>query len=131
MQLSTRNGFITLVSTLVAGAVGLSVALSLILLGLGTSRTSFTVGRTAEARGLVNACAEEALQKIRESLSFSGTGGLTIGSGSCSYTVTIGVGENRHIDATGTADTVIRKLDIDLDQIKPTINITLWQEVAD
>lgn len=123
------EGFITLVATLVVGAVGLSIALSLLLLGLGSSRTSLTTQQSTQARTLANACAEEALQKIRENSAFTGSGGLSIGAGTCSYSVTSGAGQARHIDASGTVGAIVRKLDIDITAIKPKIIISLWQEV--
>ena len=46
------NGFITLVSVLVVGAVGVAIALSLILIGLGSSRTSIAVEQSNQAKAL-------------------------------------------------------------------------------
>ncbi|OGI26057.1 MAG: hypothetical protein A3J76_05635 [Candidatus Moranbacteria bacterium RBG_13_45_13] len=126
-----QKGFITLISVLVIGAVGVAIALSLLLLGVGNSRTSFAVEQSNQAKALANACAEEALQQIRESVPFEGTGNLTLGQGSCSYTVTKLTGQNRTIIASGTVGTVIRKVSIALDKITPSIEITSWQEVAD
>ena len=61
---STKNGYITLMGVMVVSAVGLSVAISLLVLGLGTSRTSFAIEQSYQAQGLANGCAEEALQLI-------------------------------------------------------------------
>jgi len=126
-----KSGFIVLLSVLVFGAVGLAITASLLISGIGASRTSFAVEQSDQAWALADACAEEALQQIADFTFFSGSGNLTLGEGDCSYTVTIGVGQNRTIEAEGTVDTTVRRVEIAIDQINPTINISSWQEVAD
>jgi len=127
-----QKGYVALITVLVTGAVGVAVAVSVILLGLGSSRSSFAIEQSNQAKALVNACAEEALQQIRDSIPFEGTGNLTLGQGSCNYTVEKLTAQNRTITASGTAGTtIIRKVSITLDKITPNINITSWQEVAD
>jgi len=126
-----QNGFITLTSVLVVGAVGVAIATSLILLGLGSSRTSFAVEQSNQAKGLANACAEEALQQIRDSTPFTGSGNLTLGQGICTYTVTNQGGQNRTITSSGTVGSIIRKVKIIIDKINPTIQVVSWQEAAD
>ena len=131
LSIVRSDGFITLISVLVVGAVGVAIMLSLILLGLGSSRTSFAVEQSSQAKALANACAEEALQQIRDSTPFTGTGSLTLGQGTCSYTVTSQGGSNRTVTASGTVGTIVRKLKIIINQINPTITVTSWQEISD
>lgn len=126
-----ESGYIALVTVLVTGAVGVAIAVSLLLLGLGSSRTSFSLEQSSQAKALANACAEEALQQIRDSTPFTGTGSLTLGQGTCSYTVTSQEGQNRTITSTSIVGTIVRKVKIIIDKITPRINITYWQEVAD
>jgi len=126
-----QYGYITLISVLVIGAVGLAITISLILLGLGSSRTSFALEQSNQAKALTNACAEEAMQQIRDSMSFTGNGNLSLGQGTCNYTVTSQGGQNRTITALGTVGTIVRKVKIIISKINPTITVTSWQEVAD
>ena len=128
---NNNGGYITLISVLIVGAVGIAITTSLILLGLGSSRTSFAVEQSNQAKALANACAEEALQQIRDSTPFTGSGNLTLGQGVCSYTVTSQGGQNRTITASGTVGTIMRKVKIIIDKINPTIQVVSWQEVAD
>lgn len=121
-------GYVTLISVLVVGAVGTAIAVSLILLGLGASRTSFAVEQSNQAKALVNACAEEALQQIRDSASFEGVGNFSLGQGTCSYTVTKLTGQNREVESTGNVGTIIRKIKININTINPQIKIVSWQE---
>lgn len=126
-----KNGFITLLSVLVVGAVGVAITLSLLLLGVGNSRTGFAIEQSNQAKALANACAEEALQQIRDSTPFTGSGSLTLGQGTCAYTVTSQGGQNRTITASGTVGTIVRKAKIIINKINPTITLTSWQEVSD
>ncbi len=123
------NGYVTLIAVLIIGAVGVAIATSLLLLGLGSSRTSFALQQSNQAKGLANACMEEALQQINGSIPFSGTGTLTIGQGTCTYTVTKLTGQNRTVAATGTVGSIVRKVNVSIDKISPNIHITSWQEV--
>ena len=93
MNWQKPNGFITLVSVLVVGAVGTAISASVVLLGLGASRTSFAIEQSNQAKALSIACSDEALMQIRYDTSYSGSGNLTLGQGTCSYTVAAGAGE--------------------------------------
>lgn len=128
---TARNarGYITLMSVLVLGAVGVALTISLILLGLGASRTGFAVEQSNQAKAIVNACSEEGLMRIRESTSFTGSGNLTLGSGNCVYTVTSQGGQNRTVSSTGTVGTLVRKVRILVTAITPAITLASWQEV--
>lgn len=128
---NNRSGYITLISVLIVGAVGVAITLSIILLGVGSSRSSYAVEQSYQAKALANACAEEALQQIRDSLPFTGSGNLTLGQGACTYMVTNQGGQNRAIIASGTVGTIVRKVKIIIDKINPTIQVVSWQEVAD
>ena len=114
---------------LIIGAVGLSVVVSLILLGVGSSRTSFALEQGNEAKALANACAEEALQQIWNSDTFVGTGNLALGQGSCSFAVTSDV-VPKTIIATGIAGSATRRVSITIDSLRPYLHTAIWQEVA-
>ena len=127
-----RSGFITLVSVLVVGAVGLSIAVSLLLLGLGSSRTSFALQESNEAKALANACAEEALQKLRESVYYAGNETKTFTLGSCQIQAVSGTGNlSRTLQTVGIVRQTQRKVKVIVSRVHPIPGITSWQEVAD
>jgi len=126
-----NNGYITLISVLIIGAVGLAVAISLLLLGLSSSKTSFAFEQSAQARALANACAEEALEQIKNLPSFEGEGNLSLGQGDCTYLVTTSGEQDRTITVMGTVGIIVRKAKIILDTVTPQISISSWKEVAD
>lgn len=131
LQPACAKGYVALITVLVAGAVGVAITVSLLLLGLGNSQTSFSLEKSYQAKALADACGEEALQQIRDSTPFTGSGSLILGLGTCNYTVTDQGGQNRTATASGTIGTVIRKVKIIIDNINPSINIASCQEVAD
>lgn len=128
--LNKQKGFVTMFSVLIFGAVALVIASSVLLIGLGASKSGFLIEESGKAKSLVNLCAESALQEIRNSTVFVGSNTIIIGTNSCTYNVVDDGLENRTITTIGTIGTVIRKVLITIDQINPSINITSWQEVS-
>jgi hypothetical protein len=136
-KIQANKGFITLMATLLVVAVGLSISVSLLILGVDSSRTSFVIVQSYQASSLANACAEESLQLIYDSMAvvpppdpvpFTGTGSLTMGQGGCSYTVTDTGGGTMDITTSGTVGTAIRKNQILLSSVSP-ITVSSWQEI--
>lgn len=128
---NTQSGYIALISVLVVGAVGMSITVSLLLLGVQSTNTTLVTQQHTYAKALADACAEEALQEIRDSTSFTGSGNITLGQGTCSYTVTDQGGQNRTVTASGEVGAITRKVEVIIDSINPTIEIVSWEEAAD
>lgn len=130
-RLHCAKGFVSLLAVIIVGAIGLSIAVALLLNGVNALRFSFSGEQSAQARALADACAEHALGIIRGQTSYTGNGSLSLGNGICTYTVSSQGAQNRTITATGTVGTLVRKVRITLDKITPDIELTSWQEVAD
>lgn len=124
-----RRGYITLISTLIVAAIATTIVTVLILTGLDASRSSKTVENGRVAYNLANACIEYALQQIRDDDAFVGSGNLTFGINSCSYSVTDDGGEARTIDGIGSTEKNTISLQALIDQINPTINITSFDQL--
>lgn len=131
LEIIRERGYVALISVLIVGAIGVVVVTGVILSGLAWSRTSFVQEQSFQAKALADACVEEALQQIKDSIPFAGNGTITLGQGGCAYTVTSNGAQNRSVVSTGTVGTVVRRVGVTLDKIAPSINITSWQEVAD
>ena len=123
-----EKGYILLTSVLIVTAVGLTIALALIVLGLGTAKNSLNVSQYNQAKALANGCAEKVLQEIRNSSSFSGNGTFVFDEGSCIYTVTNTGGENREISVAATISNITRNIFIAIDTINPKIHVTTWHD---
>ncbi len=126
-----KSGYIALLSVIIVGAIATAIAVTFTLLGIGLSATSFAQEQAGQARGLAGACLEEGLQQIRTLTSYTGSGSLTIGQGSCAYTVTNLGGSNRLVIASSTVGTIIRKVQTNVTAITPTIVTSSWLELAD
>ena len=122
-------GYVTLLSVLVLGAVSSAVTITLLVLGIQSSQTSASGLRSLQAHALAEACTEEALQEIRDSLAYTGSGSLSNAAGSCQYDVSSEGVQKRRIEASGTVQSVTKKVEVTLDQINPEINITRWKAV--
>lgn len=125
-----KEGYTTLVSVLVVGAVCAVIATSLLLFGVSSAKTVVALERSHRAKAFVNTCMEEALQQISDSTSFTGTATLSWPEGVCMYTVTSQGGQNRTVIASSTVGAVIRRSRAFVSGINPTIQITSWQEVG-
>ncbi len=125
-----KDGYIALVTVLIVGLVASTVMVSLIVLGLGYSRTGQTTVLSTQARQTADACAEYALLQIRNDSGYTVTNAsLNINNISCVYSVTNLGGSNRQIDVVATANTVKRKLQIQISSLSPKIVISSWQEI--
>lgn len=127
-----ESGYVALIAMLVIGAVASTIAGSLLLLGLGSSRSSFAEERSNHAKALANACSEEALQQIRDNTNYSASNvTITLGQGSCTYSVIVNAGENRTINSSGTVGSITRKVKVTVTAINPKIIVSPWEEVSD
>lgn len=125
-----NGGYIALLAVLIVGAVATAISLALLAIGADSQRSTLVEQESREARALAIACAEEALQQIHDLLPFTGTGSLTLGPGTCSYTVTNTGTSTRTITTSATVDTVVRKNQIYVTIGSSSISITSWQEVS-
>ena len=125
------KGYVALITVLVVGAVSVVIVVSLILLGISSSRASFALEQSNQAKALANACAEEALQQIRNSTPFTGSGEIEFDQGLCYYLVTSQGGQNRTVTAQGIIQTIERKVKVVIGNITPSINIISWKEVEE
>lgn len=124
-----KNGYITLFSILIAGAIGLASTVSMLILGLNSTKISSAIEQSNQSKAIVNGCMEQALQYIKDNPDFTGSGTVPFPNGDCLYTIT-GASPNKTIQITGVVGTITRKGEITIDQINP-INIASWQEVDD
>ncbi len=127
----SARGFVSLIAVIIVGAIGMAVAVALLLSGVDATRQSLMESRSAQSGALRDGCIEEALGHIRDTTSYTGSDTLTLGAGTCTFTVTSQGGQLRTITSTGTVATVVQKARVTIDKITPDISIASWQEVAD
>ena len=125
-----NKGFVALISILIASAVSVAVVTSVLLLGVGSSKTRLAVEQSSKARSLTDTCAEIALENIRENSSYSGSVSLSLGDGLCLFSVALTNGIWT-INASGTVGAIVRRAKVVVTSASPKINVSSWQEVAD
>jgi len=126
--IQNQKGFSTLLIVIILGGVAFTLALSLSTSSVWSIRGSIDSKTSNITKSLVNACAEIALEAMRENNSFTGTNNVALSGNSCSYTVTNTGGTTRSVTVTGTMSGVTRKLSITTSSFNPVV-IASWQEV--
>jgi len=126
------KGFVTLMSVLIIGVVGTAIAVFLILMGTDAYRTSFDLEQSFQAKALADACAEKALDAIRQDINYTGSETVSFDKGNCEILAIINPGtQSPTVRSKGTVGSAIRKAQISTQQITPQIKIQSWGEVAD
>jgi len=131
IKITQQHGYVTLLFVIFLGAVGLAAILSIASLNIRAVSTVDDIYKSKQVTALADACAETALQEIRDSSGFTGSGSLSLGNDGCFYSVSNIGGENRQVESTGTVGDIVRKVKVSIDVINPQINTASWQEVAD
>lgn len=122
------KGFSTLLIVIILGGVALALTLSLSTSSLWSIRGSIDSKYSNTSKSLVNACAEIALETMRENNSYTGTSNVALSGNSCSYTVTNTGGTTRSVTVSGTVSGVTRKLSVTTSSFNP-LTISSWEEV--
>ncbi len=86
-RLTSRPGYIFLVTVLVIGAIASATATSLLLLGWAAEQNGLLLMQSAQAYEHANTCAERALRELRRDLAYTGNVTHTFEYGSCEIRV--------------------------------------------
>jgi len=127
IQNSTKKGFSTLLVVILLGGVALTLTLTLATSSLWSIRGSIDSKSSNISKSLINACAEVALEAMRENNSYTGTSNVLLNNNTCSYTVSNTGGSTRSVSVSGTINDVTRKLTITTSSFNPLV-IASWQE---
>lgn len=125
------QAYVTLITVIVTGAVILSIILFMINSGLDATENSMVLINSNQAKYLADACAEEALQQIRDNTNFVGTNSVVFGSSTCSYAVANTGTSTRTINASSTVLSETKKVRVYVNALSPKITLSSWSEVAD
>jgi len=120
-----------MLGVLVAGLIASTIASAVLFFGMDFSRSALLFQRSFQAKALARACADSGLLKLHDNVLFVGAGSLTIGIGTCSYTVANLGGGNRRIQASGTVENVVRKIEVLISAVRPKLSVSSWRDVAD
>lgn len=122
-----NEGFSTLFVVIILGSLSLALSLSLSTSSVWSIKSSINSKNLYQAKSLVNACAEVALETIRENNNYIGTNNVVIDGNTCTYSVSNTGGNTRYISVSGSVRDVFRKLDINTSSFNPLV-IYSWIE---
>ena len=119
-------------SVLIVGVVGTAIAVFFILMGTDAYRTSSDLEQSFQAKSLADACAEKALDAIRQDINYAGGETVSFDKGSCEILAIVNPGtQSPTVESKGTVGSATRKVKVTTQQITPQIKIQSWEEVAD
>ena len=128
----TSSGYVALISVIIIGAVLLMVVISSAYISITQGLNSLLYSNHLESEGLVSACGEEALMKLKDDSNYGGNETISLGNNQCQILPILNLGgQARIIQVSSNVGGATKKNKISINQINPTIRITLWQEVAD
>lgn len=128
---SSHPGYIFLLSVLAVGIIALATTVSLLLLGWSAEQSGFVVHQSAQAWENAQTCVEGAIRRLRQDLSYVGSGAFAQGRGDCRILALGGAGnEHRTICSIGTVATSTRRIEVVLERVLPSAIVTSWREVA-
>lgn len=126
----SHEGLIAFTSLLIISAVALGISVSIVLLGIGEAGSSLAYKKGQETLKIAEACAEEALLRLRDNVTYSG-GTLNVGDGSCTMSIS-GSGSIRTIDIVATITgppRFVKSIRVTARRLGNSISITGWNEV--
>lgn len=127
-MLKAKPALMTLTSVLAIATVGLLIALFVVLGGIDLIQQGLYDSEYSETFVGSDACAEEALLELNNDSGYSG-GSFTIGSISCTATVS-GSGSTRTLSVTASqGDLYVSDLELSIDLSTSPISITNWEQV--
>jgi type II secretory pathway component PulK len=128
----TDEGFVALVSVIIVGAIAIAVVLALLLFGISSVQNAEVFERSAKARYMADACAEYALERLREDPSYSGSETVEIGGNSCEILSVEHISEGAvAVSTIGTSGDAVRKVRVITSRLRPSVRISLWEEVGE
>lgn len=131
MQMKLRDGYIFLVTVLVIGVIASATAASLMLLGWAAEQNGLLLVQSTQAYEYAQTCVERTLRELRSDLGYSGNITITFDRGSCVINTIGGSGnENRYVCITGFSGDAVRRIQVDVAALIPTVRVRSWEEVS-
>ncbi|MCK9393342.1 hypothetical protein M0Q03_00885 [bacterium] len=122
-----NKGFIALMMVLIINAIGLIVAISLLLQGNLFLKNVYSFEQMEKAKAIVNACCEDALFAIKNNPSIVGSYNLNFPEGNCSYNISNNKGIIT-IKSLAGINEYTRRVTIVTQSIDSKFQILFWKE---
>lgn len=133
MKIKTnKNGYIALITLLLVGAIVLIAVIAITFVSLNQKSGIISHNRTIKNYYLANACANYAILQLQKNLEYQGHETLTIDENLCQVEAVSGSGNfSRIIITSSQINNQMKKIKIELEQVKPMTIIKSWGESFD
>ncbi len=128
-QNKKEQGFISLISVLIVGAVGLTITISLISQGISSSKISFSLEKYKKAMTLAEICVEEGLLRVRNDKGFLGEESFSFDEGNCSYEIKENEEDELYVYAVGESGFIKKRLKVTINETEPRVIISSWSRI--
>jgi len=128
---SSEGGYIALIAVLIAGALMLLIGVGSSLRGVDTLNAVSGEESALRALLLGDACAEEALLRLKGDLAYSGNETIIVGGGAtCRILPISGTGNTDRVIVTqGVDNNFVRNIRVDIAQVNPALTVRTWTTV--
>ncbi len=120
-----------LMTVLIIGAIAISTTITLLLVSGAAEGSAYTLGQSMQAMENAQTCVERALLSLRADLTYAGGETVVLSSGSCVIQPLGGSGnEDRQICAQGMVGSTLRRIEVSVAAVYPSVRVASWQEVT-
>ncbi|MBD3208670.1 MAG: hypothetical protein GF370_04440 [Candidatus Nealsonbacteria bacterium] len=125
-----EKGYIALLSIIIVSSLLLLAVSYFNLASINEAKLGLKESHSEESFYLAQACAEEALMRLKEDLGYSGGEVLEFSKGECNILSLEGAGnEDRIIKTLGSVADITRRIRIVIGSVNPQTEIDSWEEV--
>jgi len=126
----TRSGYTFLLSVLFIGTISVAVTGTMLMLGWLAMHNVRVLENSGKGFELAMTCAEHALLELFEDFTYAGDETIESGADKCSILPVSGVGyEDRTVCVESESGNTVRRFEIILERVLPSVQVETWQEV--
>ncbi len=125
-----KKAYITIVTVITISAVSIAVVISLIFSSVGAAKIGLSLNNLSQSEVAAEACAEEALERIRNDKNYNSSFNLSLSNANCSASVLKNSDSHFIIRSTGLSGESLSRLLVETSQTEPKIILNKWQKVA-
>jgi hypothetical protein len=126
-----QDGFVSMLTIVLLMVIVITMSITIMTVLIDSNLSYGVVADSVKARANADSCVEIAINKLKESTSYTGANELvTTDYGSCTIVSVLGTGNtNREINVTGTFNNVTRRVRVTVTTVNPDTVISSWLEV--
>lgn len=130
MTLNKPNGYIALMTLIMIGAIVLIAVIALTFISVSQSNFIVSHNKTVKNYYAANACANYAILQLQKNEEYSGNQQIDIDNVKCNIEAVSPAGETGKMFVVSSQEgNQLKKIRVELDQVKPVTIIKSWGEI--